>query len=107
MGAILQIEQSNLFERDLSRGRNNPQSKAAHEKLAPKKPSLRAAVFSALALAGDRGGTLRELSHLFNKPMHSLSGRLSELAADNVIYRTNEVREDCVVWRARFAESAQ
>jgi hypothetical protein len=39
--------------------------------------------------------------------MHSLSGRLSELAADNVIYRTNEVREDCVVWRARFAESAQ
>ena len=70
---------------DISRGRRNEQSKAAFAKVEPHRPSMRLRVLTAIAAAGEVGLTLKQLAQVFEKPVHALSGRLSELRALELI----------------------
>ncbi len=88
------VAQPSLFDRDLSRGRNHPQSKAAHESLLPHKPSLRERCLDLIAMSGKQGATLRELSGHLNRPMHSLSGRISELKERGLVQELPGVTRD-------------
>ena len=71
----------------------NPESKAANFKIEPHKFSLRQRVYSRLVLAGTYGATCKEISLLEGRPMHAISGRLSELKAQGEIQESERTRD--------------
>ncbi len=79
-------------------------SHAANDRAAASKQELRTAVLRAIRAAGARGLTLRELASDWDKPMHAVSGRFSELRDLGLISRRMdpdgrpELREGCGVW---------
>lgn len=75
--------------RDICAGRHggNPQSVAAHEKIAETLPAVRAEVYGMITLAGASGLTADELSAKTGIPVNALSGRFTELKADGLIHK--------------------
>jgi len=81
-------------------------SARANEVAAPTKQQQRDAVFAAVSrwTAHGLGLTLRELAHLWLVPMHTVSGRFSELRDLGLICRRLDadgkpvLREGCGVW---------
>lgn len=86
------------FETDLSRGRRNPQSQAAHARLMPHRPNMRQRCYDFIESQGSYGATLAELCTCLNKLPHQLSGRLTELRAQGRIVLNGMVRNDHAVY---------
>lgn len=89
---------------DFSRGRRNAQSKKVHAcRIVPKKASMQDKVFALIEMAAEKGLTVYELSDALMVPVHSLSGRLSELSFVGQIVsgetRCNRFGNECTVWR--------
>lgn len=59
--------------------RGNLRSQEAHEKVKKIKISLRDLVLNFISLQGEHGATCEEISKSLERPMHSISGRCSEL----------------------------
>lgn len=94
-----------IAEKDISRGRHNPVSQQVHATIAPGKQRVRDLVLEQVRRSGKLGKTVYELHRLLKKPVHSLSGRLSELEDDGFIFnsgaeRNNEAGFPCTVWMA-------
>jgi hypothetical protein len=80
-----------------NRHRNNPRSRAANEQVHRHKAGMRARLLALIAAAGMHGATLHELAAAVNKEPHKISGRLSELKADNQITETAQERGGAAV----------
>jgi hypothetical protein len=90
--------QPSLFDPDLSRGRRNPQSQAAHARLLPFKPSMRQRCYDYIESQGSYGATLKELCDILGKLPHQLSGRVTELVASEKVRRTKSERLEHAVY---------
>ena len=66
--------QTYLFE-DISKGRYNPESKLAHERLLPVKENQQERVFNLI----DGLRCNMEIAEIMEKPLHKISGRFTEL----------------------------
>jgi Mn-dependent DtxR family transcriptional regulator len=96
---------------DLSRGHAAETSREAHDALAPKKEAIWQQVMDVLESRGEM--TLSEIAAKLGMPVNSVSGRLTELAAQCIIERTGERRLNArgnkeAVWRlreSRFVEA--
>lgn len=86
------MTQSELFsaDNDLSRGRANPESKEAHEKLKPSKKVDRARIWVFIHASGKQGRTLEQCAWECGKPPSAISGRLTELMAQGMIWKKEE-----------------
>jgi hypothetical protein len=87
--------QRDLFtpEPDISHGRHAPTSAAAHDAIAPHKPTLRRQVLNFIAAQGEHGATLDEVCRALGKLPHSLSGRITELQIDESIRDSGRRRD--------------
>jgi hypothetical protein len=83
---------------DISRGRNNRQSKAAHERVRPHKSGMAEQCLWEIACSGKEGLTLEDLCARFQKLPHQLSGRLSELKAAGGIFDSGRTRNGHTVY---------
>lgn len=86
------MKQLSLFTdnvRDICAGRHggNPQSAAAFERIAETLSVARAEVYRMITLAGSSGLTADELSAKTGIPVNALSGRFTELKADDLIHK--------------------
>lgn len=81
------------FDISARKHQGNPESKAANLKIKPHKFSFRQRVYSRIVLAGTYGATCKEISLLEGRPMHAVSGRLSELKAMGEIQESQRTRE--------------
>lgn len=98
--------QPNLF--DISdaaeRARNvAPTSIAAHERIAPLKPGIRAEILAWLRERGEFGGTLDEFAAESGKFPNALSGRFSEMKDARLIVDSGRRRQtrsgtEAIVW---------
>jgi hypothetical protein len=85
----------------------------ANERAAPSKQQMRDAVLAAVLRAGSLGLTLRELAARWELPMHTLSGRFSELRDLGLIARRLDVegkpviREGCGIWLDRHTADCE
>lgn len=86
---------------DITRNRHhrNPQSEAANRRVHPTKTSVELTIYNLLAASA--GLTSKEIGAKLGKEIHTFSGRISQLKADQKIYETGEVREGCAVLRAK------
>lgn len=74
----------------------NPESTAANTRV--NKSAARQEVYDALVRWGDM--TCKEIAQRLGKPMHKVSGRLTELKALGMVAPTDEVRDGGRVMRA-------
>lgn len=101
VAAATGVEDYDISER---RARGQGGSEAANRAAAPTKQQQRDAVLAAVLRAGEDGLTLRELAAHWEVPMHTISGRFSELRALGMICRhlwedgKPLLREGCGVW---------
>lgn len=91
---------------DFSKGRDNPNSAAAHAKLRPSKALARREVWLAIYDSGKLGMTLEQIGDMVGKPPSAISGRCTELAALGMIWRASskgvtKSGNSCSVWLAR------
>lgn len=86
------------FDQDLSRGRANRQSIAAHERVRSRKPSMREEVYWRIATSGRIGMTLEGLCLGLGKLPHQLSGRITELKAAGRIFDSSKTRNGHTVY---------
>lgn len=75
---------------DLSRGRHNDESAAAHEKIKPSKKVDRTKVWMLIHESGGVGMTLEQLAWRMAKVPSAISGRLTELMAQGMIWKKAE-----------------
>lgn len=75
----------------------NENSKKANARAAVVKESLRERVRIFVAGCADRGTTIHEIAKFLGKPVHSVSGRVSELKADDKIFDSGRNRDGCSV----------
>jgi hypothetical protein len=79
-----------LFDPDLSHGRQDANSAAAHEALKPRKKVDREEVWKIVHRAGAKGVTLEQIAEQLGKVPSACSGRVTELLAAHMIYRKAE-----------------
>ena len=89
-------------ELDFSRGRNNPQSQKAHETLKPKKRGDRFRVWE-IVYEAKTGISLESIADRLGKPVHAVSGRLSELSKMGMVQKKTELGKtkqgnDCALY---------
>jgi hypothetical protein len=89
---------------DFSKGRRNSVSKRVHAgTIVPKKASMQDKVFALIEMAAEKGLTVYEVSDALKVPVHSISGRISELSfAGKVVSgetRQNSFGNECTIWR--------
>jgi Mn-dependent DtxR family transcriptional regulator len=77
-------------ELDFSRGAANPQSQKAHDTLKPRKANDRLKVWLIIHEAGKSGITLEAIAARMGKYPHQVSGRLSELRKQGIIFVKSE-----------------
>jgi len=94
------MQTSLQFEPDLSRGRRNRQSTNAHNRLLPRKKSMREECYWRIACNGVIGMTLEGLCAGLGKQPHQLSGRITELKAAGRIFDSGKVRNGHTVYLA-------
>lgn len=86
-------QQANLFDVCARKHQGNPESKAANFRAEPHKFSFRQRVYSRIVLAGTYGRTCKEIALEEGRPMHAVSGRLSELKALGEIQESTRTRD--------------
>lgn len=72
--------------------KNNPESIAANKIAGETKHTLRTAVHLFLRLERPKGATPAEIAKHFNKPLHAISGRISELKSLGCVAPTDVIR---------------
>jgi Mn-dependent DtxR family transcriptional regulator len=77
-------------EIDFSKGAANPRSAKAHEVLKPRKANDRLKVWLIIHEAGKSGITLEAIAARMNKYPHQVSGRVSELRKQGIIFVKSE-----------------
>lgn len=85
--------QSELFrpdEDDPSRGQKNPESAQAHEKIKNSKRADRTKIWVFIHESGGQGRTLEQCAWHIGKPPSAISGRLTELQAQGMIWKKPE-----------------
>jgi hypothetical protein len=90
---------------DVSRGKANPVSKKAHTSLVPHKASICEKILALIELAPD-GLTQYEVAEAMNKPVHTISGRFTEMENIEVEThgtRTNRYGNECAIYYKRNA----
>ena len=87
---------------DLSKGAGNPESDAAFQRLLPKLGQSRAEVLAVIMAAGGDGITSKEVAAILGKPLHCISGRVSELKHSGLVCSKigAKNRAGCAVWIA-------
>jgi hypothetical protein len=82
---------------DVSKGWDNPESKAAYEKVRSTRQQSHEIILNLLELvlkADWHGGlTCKEISGKLGKPMHAISGRITELEELGLVVRGPEKRD--------------
>lgn len=81
----------------ISRHRDNAASVAANERIRNSKSAFRAAVYELGRMLGEF--TSKEIAVKLDKPLNSVSGRISELKAAGLIEETAYRRDGCAVLR--------
>lgn len=66
--------------------------------LRPELPELRRQVYEAVLAAGDPGATLRDVVISTGRPMHSVSGRVTELVNAGWLRDTGQRRDGQTIW---------
>lgn len=84
----------------------NEQSVAAYEAGKAKHPRCRQAVLDHITAQGANGATSKEIALALGQPLHTVSGRISELKQRNVVH-TNGTRNGAAVLVAAKAEVTQ
>lgn len=84
---------------DITRGKSHGHrnSELANVAIHPTKAGLRDRVHKFVAGCAERGTTIHEIAKFLEKPVHSVSGRVSELKADNLIFDSGRDRDGCSV----------
>lgn len=85
--------QSELFDPtrdDPSKSHANPESSAAHEKIKPTKGTDRARIWVLIHESGGVGMTLERLAWRMARTPSAISGRLTELMAQGMIWKKTE-----------------
>lgn len=100
------MTQPSLFDVCARKHKGNRQSKAANITAAPWKPGIRRFLIGCILFNGREGATAKELTYLAEKPLHAISGRLSEAKRDGLIFDSGRVRDGCavLVGRKEWAE---
>lgn len=75
-------------------------SERANDRIQSFKPTLRNRVLAYIRLNDDRGATSHEIAAALNKPIHCISGRISELKRDSMVIDTGEDRGGAAIIRA-------
>jgi len=72
------------------------------------KATLRERVRIFIAACDFHGATVKEIAATFGKPMHAISGRVSELKAENKVWHSGRVRDGgaVLVGRTEWARKA-
>jgi hypothetical protein len=87
------MTQSEMFSPDTddpSKAHANPESAAAHEKIRPSKKVDRAKIWTFIHASGNQGRTLEQCAWNCAKPPSAISGRLTELMAQGMIWKKAE-----------------
>lgn len=71
-----------LFDVSARKHGGNEQSENANLVAQPGKAKAREMIYNVLLSREKRGATCREISRIINRPMHSISGRITELIAE-------------------------
>jgi hypothetical protein len=91
-------QQRNLFADICQRKHGgNENSQKANLRVAPYKASMRERVRIFIGGCGFNGCTLKEICDSFGKLPHQLSGRVSELKADGLVFDSGRRRDDSAV----------
>lgn len=77
--------------------KGNPQSVAAHEKVVSTKQETYKKLMAIIKARGPYGATSKELAAAIGKPLHCVSGRLSETKAMGWIKENGERRNGAAV----------
>lgn len=86
------MTQTDLFspDSDPSRAHGNEESAAAHEKIKPSKKIDRMKIWLFIYESGGQGRTLEQCGWKLGKPPSAISGRLTELVAQGMIWKRPE-----------------
>jgi predicted ArsR family transcriptional regulator len=92
-------------ELDFSRGKHNPESKAAHDSIRPTKKTDRLKIWTMIYSAGKAGLTLEQVADRMGRTPSAISGRLTELAEQGMLHRSEQKGitksgRSCSVWVA-------
>lgn len=91
-------QQRNLFTDITARKHGgNENSQKANLRVAPYKAPMRERIRVFIGGCDWHGATLKEICASFNKLPHELSGRISELKADGLIFDSGRRRDDSAV----------
>jgi hypothetical protein len=92
-------QQLDLIFRDPSqrKHRGNPQSVAAHKRVAHTKADTWKQITELIAARKEYGATSKEVAGALGKPLHFLSGRLSELKQMGWIKENGQRRDNAAV----------
>ena len=92
-------QQLDLIFRDPSarKHKNNPQSVAAHKRIARTKADTWKEITELIAARGEYGATSKEIASALGKPLHYLSGRMSELKQMGRIKENGQRRNGAAV----------
>jgi hypothetical protein len=85
------------FDVTAGKHKGNPNSRAANLRVISIKVTLRERVRIFIAGCDYRGATVHELSDHLGKPVHSISGRLSELKIEQKIFDSGRSRNGASV----------
>jgi hypothetical protein len=92
--------QLNIFDICAGKHGGSPESKAANLRVQPHKNSMRGRVLELLKAKGERGATSQEIALELRRPLHTISGRVTELLAAELAYKTEITRDGGRVVRA-------
>lgn len=97
--------QSNVVEikPDICRNRHkgNEHSEAANLRIEPHKASMRERIRVFVAACQDYGATIKDVCQSMGKTPNEISGRITELKRDKVLFDSGREREGCAVLVAR------
>ncbi len=85
--------QPSLFDVCETKHRGNKQSRAANLRVMPHKKGIRERARVFIAATEWYGATAQEIAQAFGKPLHTLSGRCSELRALGQVFDSGRVRD--------------
>ena len=83
------------MKKDISRGKHNPESKAAFKKLKSSLSVMRLQVLREIAY--QKKATLKTICHYMQREKNEISGRLSELKVLGLIEKTGEKHDGCAM----------
>lgn len=96
---MVMCDQDSLFDGDPTRNRHggNAESNAAFDSIRCARSPMQREVMLCAEAMGLRGVTLKEVARTMGMSIQTVSGRLTELKASNMLEKTELRREGCAV----------